>query len=74
MFASCSWSTTNVPFSNEKAAKVAHMWRDIERRTARFGLGWNGVPPYPVDRSGLANRLGVIAGKKCWAPAFTRIA
>ena len=27
-----------------------------------------------MDRSGLANRLGVIAGKEGWAPAFTRAA
>jgi 2-hydroxychromene-2-carboxylate isomerase len=65
---------TNIPFPKEKAAKVAYMWRDIERRAARFGLEWNGVPPYPVDRSGLANRLGVIAGREGWAPAFTRAA
>ncbi len=64
----------NIPFPKEKAAKVAYMWRDIERRAARFGLEWNGVPPYPVDRSGLANRLGVIAGQEGWAPAFTRAA
>lgn len=50
------------------------MWRDIERRAAHFGLEWNGIPPYPVDRSGLANRLGVIAGKEGWAPAFARAA
>ncbi|HRB09607.1 MAG TPA: 2-hydroxychromene-2-carboxylate isomerase [Ottowia sp.] len=65
---------TNIPFPKEKAAKVAYMWRDIERRAARFGLEWNGVPPYPVDRSGLANRLGVIAGKEGWASAFTQAA
>jgi 2-hydroxychromene-2-carboxylate isomerase len=65
---------TNIPFPKEKAAKVAYMWRDIERRAAHFGLEWNGIPPYPVDRSGLANRLGVIAGKEGWAPAFTRAA
>lgn len=65
---------TNIPFPKEKAAKVAYMWRDIERRAARFGLEWGGVPPYPVDRSGLANRLGVIAGKEGWGPAFTRAA
>jgi 2-hydroxychromene-2-carboxylate isomerase len=65
---------TNIPFPKEKAAKVTYMWRDIERRAARFGLEWNGIPPYPVDRSGLANRLGVIAGKEGWAPAFTRAA
>ena len=65
---------THIPFPKEKAAKVAYMWRDIERRAARFGLEWNGVPPYPVDRSGLANRLGVIAGKEGWASAFTQAA
>ena len=65
---------TNIPFPKEKAAKVAYMWRDIERRAARFGLAWNGIPPYPVDRSGLANRLGLIAGQEGWAPAFTRAA
>ena len=50
------------------------MWRDLERRAAHFRIEWNGIPPYPVDRSGLANRLGVIAGKEGWAPAFTRAA
>jgi len=65
---------TNIPFPKEKAAKVAYMWRDIERRAERFGLDWNGIPPYPVDRSGLANRLGVIAGKEGWAAAFTQAA
>jgi 2-hydroxychromene-2-carboxylate isomerase len=64
----------NIPFPKEKSAKVAYMWRDIERRAARYGLDWNGIPPYPVDRSGLANRLGVIAGKEGWAPAFARAA
>ena len=53
---------SNIPFPKEKAAKVRYMWRDIERRAARFGLPWNGVPPYPVDKAGLANRVGVIAG------------
>ena len=65
---------TNIPFPKEKAAKVAYMWRDLERRAAHFGIEWNGIPPYPVDRSGLANRLGVIAGREGWAPVFTRAA
>jgi 2-hydroxychromene-2-carboxylate isomerase len=65
---------TNIPFPKEKAAKLAYMWRDIERRASRLGLDWNGIPPYPVDRSGLANRLGVIAGKEGWAAGFTRAA
>ena len=65
---------TNIPFPKEKASKVTYMWRDIERRAAQFGLEWKGIPPYPVDRTGLANRLGVIAGKEGWAPEFTRAA
>ena len=28
----------NIPFPPEKKAKVAYMWRDIERRAARYGL------------------------------------
>ena len=64
----------NIPFPKEKAAKVAHMWRDIERRARLFGLSWNGVPPYPVDRSGLANRVGVLAGQEGWGPELARAA
>jgi 2-hydroxychromene-2-carboxylate isomerase len=65
---------SNIPFPKEKAAKVRYMWRDIERRAQRFGLAWNGVPPYPVDKTGLANRVGVIAGNEGWGPAFARAA
>lgn len=65
---------SNIPFPKEKAAKVAYMWRDIERRADRFGLAWNGVPPYPVDKSGLANRVGVIAGREGWAAPWSRAA
>lgn len=64
----------NIPFPKEKAQKVAYMWRDLERRARRFGIEWAGVPPYPVDRKGLANRIGAIAGREGWAPAFTRAA
>lgn len=65
---------SNIPFPKEKVAKVAYMWRDIERRAHLFGLEWNGVPPYPVDKSGLANRVGVIAAREGWAPEWTRAA
>jgi 2-hydroxychromene-2-carboxylate isomerase len=63
----------NIPFK-DKPVKAAYMWRDIERRAALFGLEWNGVPPYPVDRSGLCNRIGAIAGKEGWATEFTQAA
>ncbi|MDB5854782.1 MAG: DsbA oxidoreductase [Herminiimonas sp.] len=61
----------NIPFK-DKPVKAQYMWRDIERRAALFGLEWRGIPPYPVDRSGLCNRLGAIAADEGWAPAFTR--
>jgi hypothetical protein len=36
---------TDSPF-NVVPVKGAYMWRDIERRAERFGLDWNGIPPY----------------------------
>lgn len=56
----------------DKLVKVQYMWRDIERHAALFGLEWKGVPPYPVDRSGLCNRIGAIAASEGWASEFTK--
>lgn len=63
----------NIPF-RDKPAKAAYMWRDIERRAARFGIQWGGIPPYPVDRSGLSNRIGIIASDEGWAGDYTKAA
>jgi 2-hydroxychromene-2-carboxylate isomerase len=61
----------NLPF-RDKPIKAQYMWRDIERRAARFAIEWRGVPPYPVDRHGLANRVGVIAADEGWVASYTR--
>jgi 2-hydroxychromene-2-carboxylate isomerase len=61
----------NIPFK-DKPVKAQYMWRDIERRAALFGLDWKGIPPYPVDRSGLSNRIGAIAADEGWAAEFTK--
>lgn len=63
----------NIPLK-DKPVKAQYMWRDIERRAALFGVDWRGIPPYPVDRSGLSNRVGVIAAEEGWAAEFTKAA
>ena len=63
----------NIPF-RDKPVKAAYMWRDIERRAARFGIEWGGIPPYPVDKSGLCNRIGLIASDEGWVSEFTKLA
>ena len=61
----------NSPFVG-KPAKMRYMWRDLERRAARHGIEFAGVPPYPVDPDGLANRLACLACREDWGPGFVR--
>jgi 2-hydroxychromene-2-carboxylate isomerase len=61
----------NIPFRG-KPVKMAYMWRDIERRAARYGLPFKHSPPYPVDPENLANRVGVLAALEGWCPEYTR--
>lgn len=63
----------NIPF-RDKPVKAAYMWRDIERRAAKFGIEWGGIPPYPVDKSGLSNRIGIVASDDGWAREYTKAA
>lgn len=63
----------NIPF-RDKPVKAAYMWRDIERRAARFGIEWGGIPPYPVDKACLCNRIGIVASEEGWADEFTKLA
>ncbi len=46
----------NIPFRG-KPVKMRHMWRDIQRRAARYGIPFSSVPTYPVDPENLANRV-----------------
>jgi 2-hydroxychromene-2-carboxylate isomerase len=61
----------NSPFIG-KPAKMRYMWRDLERRATRHGVEFAGVPPYPVDPGGLANRLACLACREDWGPGFVR--
>jgi len=61
----------NIPFRG-KPVKMQYMWRDIERRAARYGIPFDRVPTYPVDPESLANRVGVLAATEGWCPEYTR--
>jgi 2-hydroxychromene-2-carboxylate isomerase len=58
------------PF-NLYPAKGAYMWRDMERRCARFGLPFRRPGVFP--RNGLAAaRLATAAEPQVWSPDFVR--
>ena len=52
----------NIPFAN-KPEKSAYMWRDIERRAAKYGLPVTLPAPYPLQELVLATRW------RCWDTA-----
>lgn len=61
----------NVPFA-DKPVKQRYMWRDLERRAARFGIPFDGAPPYPIDADERANRVATLAAREGWCPVFTQ--
>ena len=60
----------NRPFLG-KPVKTRYMWRDIERRAARLGIPFNGIPPYPISSSTLPHRAGIVAEREGWCPEFS---
>lgn len=63
----------NSPFVG-KPTKLRYMWRDVERRASRFGIPFDGVPPYPIDADELANHVATLAALEGWCPDFARSA
>ncbi len=63
----------NIPFAN-KPVKAAYMWRDIERRSAMYGLGPRLPAPYPLEKLELANRVAIVAAAEGWVADYTRAA
>ena len=59
----------NIPFAN-KPAKAAYMWRDIERRAARYGFTPRLPAPYPLKEFDLANRVAIVAAREGWCDAY----
>ncbi|GGL80247.1 2-hydroxychromene-2-carboxylate isomerase [Wenxinia marina] len=61
----------NIPFK-DKPVKAAYMWRDIERRAARYGLSPRLPAPYPLPGLVLANRVALLGMEEGWGVAYTR--
>jgi 2-hydroxychromene-2-carboxylate isomerase len=63
----------HVPFAN-KPAKLAYMWRDIERRAAMYGIPARLPAPYPAKHSVVANLVATVGMREGWGADFVRAA
>lgn len=61
----------HVPFA-DKPAKLAYMWRDIERRAALHGIRVRVPAPYPAKQSIRANLVALVGMREGWGPDFVR--
>ncbi|OOY02804.1 2-hydroxychromene-2-carboxylate isomerase [Thioclava sp. F28-4] len=64
-------SMNSVPYA-DKPAKLAYMWRDIERRARGFGLTVSMPPPYMIDDLVRANRIALLGLKEGWGKTYIR--
>ena len=55
----------NIPFAT-KPIKARYMWRDIERRAAKYGIEAALPAPYPLEQFDLANRVAVLGRREGW--------
>ena len=61
----------NIPFAT-KPIKAAYMWRDIERRSAKYGLPVRVPAPYPLKEFDLANRVAILGRQEGWCSEYAR--
>ncbi|HUN51171.1 MAG TPA: DsbA family protein [Candidatus Sulfotelmatobacter sp.] len=61
----------NIPFTT-KPVKLAYMWRDVERRAARYGLPVKVPAPYPLPELELANRVAILGREEGWCADYAR--
>jgi 2-hydroxychromene-2-carboxylate isomerase len=61
----------NIPFAT-KPTKLAYMWRDVERRAAKYGLSSQVPVPYPLKNLELANRVAVLGESEGWCSDYVR--
>lgn len=59
------------PFA-DKPAKLAYMWRDLERRAAALGVPWRAAPTYPIPELERANRVAALGAREGWAADYVR--
>jgi 2-hydroxychromene-2-carboxylate isomerase len=58
-------SMSHFPFPAE-SPKTAHMWRDVERRAASYGIPIRIPAPYPAKNSALTNRVALVGSQEGW--------
>lgn len=63
----------NMPFP-DGSPKTAYMWRDVERRAARYGIAWSAIPPYTIDDLAFANRVALVAAREGWCADYVTAA
>ncbi len=61
----------NIPFAG-KPVKSAYMWRDIERRAAKYHLHAKLPAPYPVSDLPLANQVALLGMTEDWGKTFVQ--
>ncbi|MEO1108422.1 MAG: DsbA family protein [Pseudomonadota bacterium] len=61
----------NAPFAG-KPEKTAYMWRDIERRAAKYHIHAKLPAPYPISDLGLANQVAFLGMQDGWGQDFTQ--
>lgn len=60
----------NIPFAN-KPVKAAYMWRDVARRSDKYGLTPKLPAPYPIPDLPLANQVALLGIREGWGIAYT---
>ena len=64
----------NRPFPLSKKIKVNHMWRDIQRRSALYGLKVPRIPvDYPLKNLDYANQIAIIGLKEGWCLEYLEL-
>ena len=63
----------HVPFA-DKPAKLAYMWRDIDRRAAMYGIPVSLPAPYPAKNSIRANLVAIVGMRQGWGVDFVKAA
>ena len=53
-------------------AKARYMWRDLERRSQRYGIAYQRPSMYPPPNTLLPARIGCLAQQGGWCAAFTK--
>ncbi|WP_299638528.1 DsbA family protein [uncultured Ruegeria sp.] len=61
----------NIPFAG-KPEKSTYMWRDIERRCAKYHIHASLPAPYPISDLALANQIAVLGMMDGWGKSFTQ--